>query len=121
MHKIKDLKIWIRSKELAVNVYKATGNFPTEERFGLTSQIRKASVSIPSNISEGAGRNSRKEFSYFIGIALGSLFDLQTQLILANRLKMIDEETTRPLLDEIEALRKMKYALQQKFTQTPHI
>jgi four helix bundle protein len=101
--------------DLAVNVYMATVDFPAEEKFGLTSQIRRASVSIPSNISEGAGRNSPKEFGRFIGIALGSLFELQTQLILANRLKMIDWETTKPLLDEIEELRKMKYALQQKF------
>lgn len=65
MHNLKELKIWQKAIDLAVLVYKATVNYPADERFGLTSQIRRAAVSIPSNIAEGAGRNSNKEFSHF--------------------------------------------------------
>src|SRR5690606_31265320 len=83
MNNLKELKIWNRAMELAVQVYKATETFPAEEKFGLTSQSRRAAVSIPSNIAEGAGRNSVKEFNNFLGIANGSSYELQTQLIIA--------------------------------------
>lgn len=113
MHKLTDLKIWNKAIELSVEVYKATSNFPKEEIYGLTSQIRRAAISIPSNISEGAGRSSEKEFIYFLGIANGSTFELQTQLIIANKLNLINHDTFSKLLKEIEEIQKMNYTFQK--------
>jgi four helix bundle protein len=112
MHKLKELKIWNRSIDLAVDIYKATESFPREEIYGLTSQIRRSAVSIPSNISEGAGRNSNNEFCHFLGIANGSSYELQSQIIISQRLELIDEKTAAPLLNEIDELQKMNYGLQ---------
>lgn len=72
MHNFKELKIWQKALELSVDVYKVTGLFPKEDKFGLISQIKRSAVSIPSNIAEGAGRNSIKEFLYFLSVANGS-------------------------------------------------
>ena len=112
MHNLKQLKIWSRSVDLATQVYEATANFPKEERYGLTSQIRRSAVSIPSNVAEGAGRNTPKQFGYFLEIANGSSYELQTQLIISNRLKLLDDKTVEPLLKEIDELQKMNYKLQ---------
>ncbi|HYG50407.1 MAG TPA: four helix bundle protein [Flavobacteriales bacterium] len=89
MNRNKELKVWNKAMDLVVDVYKVTILFPSEEKFGVTSQVRRSAVSIPSNISEGAGRNSDKEFNQFIGIANGSTCELETQLILAQRLGWI--------------------------------
>jgi len=112
MHNLKELKIWNKAIDLTVEVYKATANVPSDERFGLTSQLRRSAVSIPSNIAEGAGRNSNKEFSNFLGIANGSSYELQTQLVIANRLSLLDGEILNSLLKEIDELQKMNYAFQ---------
>ncbi|WP_371824136.1 four helix bundle protein [Lutibacter sp. A80] len=82
MHKIEDLKIWQKSMKLTKLVYNAVANLPSNEKYGLISQIKRSSISIPSNITEGAGRNSNKEFKYFLGVANGSSYKLQTQLTL---------------------------------------
>ncbi len=113
MHDLKELKIWNRAIDLTVNVYKATSTFPREETYGLTSQIRRSAVSIPSNVSEGAGRNSANEFVHFLGIANGSSYELQTQLIISNRLNLIANETLEPLLGQIDEIQKMNYSFQQ--------
>jgi four helix bundle protein len=112
MHNLKELKIWNKAIDLSVAVYKATSNFPREEVYGLTSQIRRSAVSVPSNISEGAGRNSNKEFIHFLGIANGSSYELQTQLIISNKLELITNETLQSLLKEIEEIQKMTYTFQ---------
>jgi four helix bundle protein len=112
MHNLKGLKIWHKAIDLTTNVYKATARFPPEEKFGLTAQIRKSAISIPSNIAEGAGRNSNKEFCYFLGVSNGSSFELQTQLIISRNLELINDEVD-VLLDEIEQLQKMNYTLQK--------
>jgi len=114
MHKFQDLDIWKRGIDLAESIYKVSKNFPSEEKFGLTSQIRRCAVSIPSNISEGAGRNSNKEFNNFLGIALGSLAEVQTQLVLASKFNFVTEENKNLLMEDIEILRRMIYAFQQK-------
>ncbi len=114
MHKLKELKIWNKAIDLTVDVYKATSSFPKEETYGLTSQTRRSAVSIPSNISEGAGRNSSNEFVHFLGIANGSSYELQTQLIISNRLNLITDETLEPLLYQIDEIQKMTYSFQQK-------
>lgn len=113
MNKLSELKIWNKAIDLTVDVYKATASFPSDERFGLTSQSRRAAVSIPSNIAEGAGRNSMKEFNNFLGIANGSSYELQTQLIIANKLEMLDIDLLNPLLTQIDELQKMTYGFQQ--------
>ena len=113
MHNLKELKIWNKAIDLTVETYKATANFPSEEKYGLTSQIRKSAVSIPSNIAEGAGRNSNGEFVHFLGIANGSSYELQTQLIVSNKLQLISDETVSPLLNQIDEIQKMNYKFQQ--------
>ena len=82
MHKVEELIIWKKAINLAKSVYLLSNELPNEEKFGLISQIKRCSISIPSNIAEGAGRNSKKEFKYFLSVANGSAYELQTQLIL---------------------------------------
>lgn len=107
MHKFRELKIWQRSMHLAEDVYKLLILFPQEEKYGLSSQIRRCAISIPSNISEGAGRATNKQFRYFLEIAMGSCNELQTQLELAQRLQFVKEENTEQILDECIQLYKM--------------
>ena len=87
------LEAWSKSVDLVTEVYKETESFPKEERYGLTSQIRRAAVSIPANIAEGAGRFSQKEFAYFLSNSQGSASELETELIIAHRLGFLDEAT----------------------------
>jgi len=89
MHKVEDLKIWKKSLELVKSVYQLSSELPTDEKFGLNIQIKRSSISIPSNIAEGAGRNSNKEFKHFLSIANGSTYELQTQLILLIDLNIV--------------------------------
>ena len=89
MANYKDLKVWQISMDLVVDVYSVISNFPQVERFALSDQIRRCSVSIPSNIAEGAGRNHTKEFVQFLSVSLGSLYELQTQLEIAKRVGYI--------------------------------
>jgi len=113
MHNIKELKIWNKAIELTVEIYKATEKFPKEETYGLTSQIRRAAVSIPSNISEGAGRNSPNEFRHFLAITNGSSYELQSQLIISNQLNFLANNTTESLLNKIDEIQKMNYSFQK--------
>ena len=89
----KDLTVYKTSIDLVIDVYQISGSFPDVEKFGLTSQIRRAAVSIPSNISEGAARNSKKDFIRFLYIALGSLAEMETQMEIAQRLEFIRENS----------------------------
>lgn len=99
----KDLDIWKLGIDLVEKVYNLTGRFPKDEVFGLTSQMRKAAVSVPSNIAEGAARNSKREFLQFLYISLGSLSEIETQLIIAQRLGYLK---TTELFESVEALRR---------------
>lgn len=112
MHNVKELKIWSKSMDLAVQVYQLSSKFPSDEKFNLISQVRRCAVSIPSNISEGAGRNTKGEFKQFLGIANGSAYELQTQIIIANKLNFIDEKSTNEILEVIDKIQKMNYKLQ---------
>jgi four helix bundle protein len=116
MHNLKELKIWHKAMELTTEVYRLTADFPKEEKYGLTSQIRRAAVSIPSNIAEGAGRNSNKEFVHFLGISNGSAYELQTQLLLSKNFNLINGEL-QPILEQLDQIQKMNYALQIKLSQ----
>jgi four helix bundle protein len=113
MHNLKELKIWHKAIDLTVEVYKATASFPSEEKFGLISQSRRSAVSIPSNIAEGAGRNSNKEFINFLGIANGSSYELQTQLVIANKLSLLNDDLLDSLLKQIDEVQKMTFAFQR--------
>lgn len=117
MHNLKELKIWNKSIDLAVEVYRVTALFPQDERYGLTPQIRRAAISISSNIAEGAGRNSEKEFKHFLGIANGSSFELHTQLFISNKLNLINDEDLEKLNQCIDELQKMNYGFQNKLNQ----
>jgi len=88
----RELLIWQKGMDITEKVYQLTKSFPMEEQYGLTSQIKRSSISIPSNIAEGFGRNSTKSYLHFTKIALGSLFELETQLLLANKLNFIKNE-----------------------------
>ncbi len=89
----KDLKAWQESMDLVVTIYKVTSKFPDEEKYGLTTQLRRASVSVPSNIAEGSARKGNKEYIQFLYVALGSLAELDTQLEIAHNLEFIDSFT----------------------------
>ncbi|MFV1884676.1 MAG: four helix bundle protein [Balneola sp.] len=88
----RELLIWQKAMELVTEVYFVTNTFPDSERFGLTSQLRRSSVSVPANIAEGFGRNSSGDFKRFLNIAMGSLFELQTEFEIAKNLGFISEE-----------------------------
>lgn len=111
MHKLEDLKIWNKAMEVAEEVYLLTANFPKEEKFGLINQLRRSAVSIPSNIAEGAGRNTNGEFKNFLGIANGSSYELFTQLLLSIKLKLGSESLINPILSKVIELQKMSYSL----------
>ena len=101
----KDLDIWKRGLELVTEMYKLTKSFPKEENYGLSSQMQRAAVSYPSNIAEGAARNSKADYIRFVYIALGSLSELETQVIISKNLGYASN--IEKLLNEIEILRKM--------------
>lgn len=107
----KDLDVWKRAVDLVATIYKTTSSFPKEEIYGLTSQIRRAAVSVPSNIAEGAARNHDNEFRQFLYIALGSSAELDTQLIIANRLGFVDDEKTQELMTELNSISRMLQGL----------
>ncbi|TQD39455.1 four helix bundle protein [Haloflavibacter putidus] len=111
MHNLNDLKLWKKAMIIAEKTYILSTNFPLEEKFGLTSQIRRSAISIPSNIAEGAGRNTNGEFKNFLGIANGSAYELHTQLILAKNLNLVKEDLVKPILKEVTEIQKMNYAL----------
>lgn len=103
----KDLKIWKRSIALVKDIYEATTLFPKEEIYGLTSQIKRSAISIPSNIAEGFTRFYDKEYRYFLYVALGSCAELETQLVIASHLKYIDNDTKDKLSNDLEVICKM--------------
>jgi four helix bundle protein len=103
----RDLLVWQRAIELVVLVYRLSAEFPRNEVYGLTAQIRRASVSVPSNIAEGYGRGTRKEYLQFLSIARGSLMELETQAILAERLSYATSTQVDKLLSDSERLGKM--------------
>lgn len=112
MHRFKQLEIWKQSRQFCTQIYLVTNDFPNEERFGLTTQLRRSSVSIPSNIAEGSSRKSNKDFTRFLEIAIGSAYEIETQLLISNDLGFITEENLNPLLSKIELLTKMIYNFQ---------
>ena len=107
----KDLDVWKKSIDLVKNIYDITGNFPKNEMYGIVNQMRRAAVSISSNIAEGAARRQDKEFIRFLYIAQGSLAELETQIIISEKLGFIAENVLTDYDSEIEILRKEIYGL----------
>ena len=112
----KDLLVWQKGMNLAKLVYKLTMRFPSEERYGLTSQMRRAAVSVPSNIAEGQARRSTNEFMQFLSVAEGSLAELDTQLSLSVELVFATHSDVEASLKEIDELQKMLVALKRKLS-----
>ena len=116
MQKLENLKIWVESMDLAKEVYRLLEGMPDSEKFGLTSQMKRAVVSISSCIAEGAGRNSKKDFARFLSMANGSSFELKTQLILSTELYFVEKDKVVDLIDKIDKIQKMNYRLQMKLS-----
>ena len=111
MQNFKNLDVWRKSHELTLKVYKSTSEFPREEMYGLTSQIRRACASIPTNIAEGSGRGSAADFARFLQIAVGSASEVEYLILLAHDLKYITSDQYTELMDTTIRVRKMLIAL----------
>lgn len=111
MKSYKTLIVWQKSVDLVEGVYRITRDFPDDEKFNLTSQIRRSAVSIPSNIAEGHGRKSDGDFGHFLKIAFGSSSELETQLLIAKRLELLPEKEYDALAESLTTVRKMLNSL----------
>ena len=109
------LIVWQKSMDLTIEIYRLTKKLPKDELYGLTNQLRRAAVSIPSNIAEGHGRRSDKEFQRFLNIARGSVFELETQLMICVQQKYLTKEQTANVLEECGNLSRMLVRLGQSF------
>ncbi len=109
----RDLDVWKKSIDLVTLIYKYTAEYPKDEVYGLTSQIRRCAVSIPSNIAEGSARTTRKDFSHFLAIALGSVAELETQLIISRNLNYLSEAVLDELISELISIRRMTLGLRK--------
>ncbi|MEK8179756.1 four helix bundle protein [Flavobacterium buctense] len=107
MHRYKELEIWKKSRLFCSQIYAITSKFPSDEKFGLTNQLRRASVSIPSNIAEGSSRSSNKDFSRFLEIAIGSAYEVETQLLIASDLGFVNTEELEIIANELNEIIKM--------------
>lgn len=107
MHQYKELTVWKLSREFCSIIYLVSNTFPEDEKFGLISQLRKASISIPSNITEGASRTSNKDFSRFLEIAIGSAYEIETQLLISKDLGYISEDKCTSLVEQLISIIKM--------------
>jgi len=119
VHNFKVLKVWQKAVDFAVKVYAVTKGFPSEEKFGLVSQMRRAGVSIPSNIAEGRGKNSTKQFSPSLEVSLGESFELETQLIIAHRTGLIKAEQVKELEENLLELQRMINGLKASLAPLP--
>lgn len=116
MHDYHRLDVWILSRRLVRDIYLATRSFPSQEQFGLTQQMRRAAVSIPSNIAEGSGRGGDKDFARFVRIALGSACELDTQLLIGFDLLYLEHEPYEHLRAALEAIKAKLNGLERSLT-----
>lgn len=116
IHNFRDLDVWQKSMKLTSAIYRVTKSFPQNEVYGLCSQMQRAVTSIPSNIAEGSGRMTDKELSHFLNIALGSAYELETELLIAFEALYISEEQCSLLQQQIVEIQKMLYALIKKYS-----
>ena len=113
MHNFRKLDTWLDGVELADTIYTLTASFPKTEIYGLSSQMQRAAVSVPSNIAEGSGKGSDRDFARFVSISLGSLFELETQIEIAYRRGYISTENYYALRPKVESLQKRIYNLRE--------
>lgn len=113
MHQFKELKVWQKGRALVKEIYLNTNKFPKEELFGITSQMRRSAVSIPSNIAEGCGRNTNADFNRFLDIANGSAFELETLVILSFDLNFLSQEEFEHFDKKINEIQKMIFGFKQ--------
>lgn len=114
MRDFRQLRVWGDAHQLTLEVYKLTKNFPKEELFALTNQLRRASASIGSNIAEGCGRGSNKDYAHFLQIAIGSAFEVDYQMLLARDLAYINDENYKITSEKIDSLKRQLASLLQK-------
>ncbi len=114
MHNYRQLKVWEKTIDLIVDIYKVTAEFLKEEKYSLISQMRRSAVSIASNIAEGAGRNTEKDFCHFLAMAHGSSYELETQIIVSQKLNLISKETSDNVCSKLIEVQKMNHSLQLK-------
>ena len=118
MRNFRNYSMWQNSLEICLEIYQVTRKFPSFETYGLGDQLRRAAVSIVSNIAEGAGRRSEKDFAYFLQISLGSTYEVETQLHIAHRLGYISQETLDDLLAKINSIERQLFEMIQRLTPT---
>jgi len=118
MHRFKDLEVWKVSIEMVGDVYEITSCFPKHEMFGIINQIRRSAVSIPSNIAEGAGKGTNKDFKKYVAIASGSCNELETQLIISNKLDYISEVDFTMIKEKLTRIQNMLFGLQRSLRNT---
>jgi four helix bundle protein len=110
----RDVKVWNKSHDLALAVYRATAKFPAEERFGLTSQMRRSSTSIPTNVAEGCGRDGDRELTRFLQMAMGSASELEYQIMLAHDLNLLGAEAHETLTQQVTEVKRMLASFTKK-------
>ncbi len=113
MRDFKELRVWQHAHQLVLDVYGVSRSFPAEERYGLTSQLRRAATSIPSNIAEGCGRSTHADFSRFLWIAMGSANEVEYQLILVRDLSLLSAESHAALTEQVSSIKRMLHAFIQ--------
>ncbi|MEN8115235.1 MAG: four helix bundle protein [Actinomycetota bacterium] len=118
MYKHQRLDVWQESRRFVVRVYELTRAFPKEERFGFTSQLRRAAVSIPSNVAEGAGRGTERSFAHFVRIAAGSASEVETQLLIARDLELASAEELDEAVSDVQRIRKMLWSLGEHYSKS---
>lgn len=111
MNNFRELIVWQKSVDLAVNVYGITKDFPDSERYNLTSQMQRCATSVASNIAEGAGRNSAAYFKQFLTVALGSAYELETQLVISKKLSYVSDEVYGRLIKDVTEVQRMIFGL----------
>ena len=114
MHRYQQLKFWEKSKDLSAKINIATRSFPNQEQYGLTNQMRRSAVSVPSNIAEGASRSSKKEFKRFIEIVNGSAYELQTQMMISMEVGYLEEEDYNSLTSQLQSVVQMMNKFKSK-------
>lgn len=107
MHNFKELKVWQKAVDLAVKIYTVSKSFPSEEKFGLVSQMRRSGVSVPSNIAEGCAKSSSKSFVNSLEVSLGESFELETQMIISERVGILDPEIAREMESDLSEVQRM--------------